>query len=153
MGWHFTLTSTIDRAIADPSCDGKQSKSEGARDAWQCGGDWMRYSKARECLQANRKQLVIRGSLFLGFLFFGFDFEFYLYFFFVFDYYFGGGGVWAGPETNDVNIGLALLQGKVGSNAASASGSTASAATARRDGKGATHLQGPKSSWTLHGLQ
>jgi hypothetical protein len=89
----------------------------------------------------------------LGFLFFGFDFDFDLDFVFVFDFDFRAGLGWAGPETNDVNIGLALLQGKVGSNAASASGSTASAATARRDGKGATHLQGPKSSWTLHGLQ
>ena len=53
----------------------------------------MRYSKARECLQANRKQLVIRGSLFLGFLFFGFDFDFDLdfVFVFVFDFDFRGG--------------------------------------------------------------
>jgi hypothetical protein len=38
-GMALTLTSAIDRAIADPSCDEKQSKSERARDAWQCGGD------------------------------------------------------------------------------------------------------------------
>jgi hypothetical protein len=57
----------------------------------------MRYSKARECLQANRKQLVIRGSLFLGFLFFGFDFDFDLDFVFVlvFDFDFRGRG-WVG---------------------------------------------------------
>jgi hypothetical protein len=69
----------------------------------------MRYSKARACLQANRKQLVIRGSPFLDFLCFEYYFDFDLDFVFVFDFDFrGGAGLdWAGAETNDVNTGLA----------------------------------------------
>jgi hypothetical protein len=45
--------------------------------------------------QMDRKQLVIRGSLFLDFLCFDFDFDFDLW---------GGAGL---AETNDVNSGMA----------------------------------------------
>jgi hypothetical protein len=45
--------------------------------------------------QMDRKQLVIRGSLFLDFLCFDFDFDF--------DFW-GGAGL---AETNDVNSGMA----------------------------------------------
>ena len=112
----------------------------------------MRYSKARECLQANRKQLVIRGSLFLGFLFSGFDFDFDLDFVFVFDFDFrGGAGLGWGRERQMMST-LAWHYCRQGWLKCSLGIWQYRFRCHGRDGKGATHLQGPKSSWTLHGL-